>query len=420
MKWAVSFPEESILLVRPCLVAICHDNRPAAKLLSVLLYRHSIRQEHQSDAESINEVRGDNSQDTTFRIYRKQSKLVTDMCNEITEKTLHDVAIPVLQLLGYLDVDETPAIHCYDLHIDVVVNALVAYKQGPKQLQQMLQSNLQLEKFLISIQLEKVLINKKNFQLALEKVLIANRNISNNKRGRKPRPDAPQEPQSEEAQINIEIDSKIGNREEGMSSPNVDDAPASENVSDITVWKVRKTEPRIPAMPKGQFRTPLDTTIDEKGQGEPEQSIPTEGLPAPAASTELPQVSVQQGAMAMTARQIKAQAERREKELWAIIEAERNTKYTETQRKLYENKEGMKCLIADDIGDEELREGLKKLDEFHRKTFTVLKFYGWLPNLSAKAPIPISNGKSPTTPAVNHELNQRKLEERKARFAAHG
>jgi len=87
---------------------------------------------------------------------------------------------------------------------------------------------------------------------------------------------------------------------------------------------------------------------------------------------------------------------------------------------LYENKEGMKCLIADDIGDEELREGLKKLDEFHRKTFTVLKFYGWLPNLSAKAPIPISNGKSPTTPAVNHELNQRKLEERKARFAAHG
>src|SRR6266566_8213597 len=142
MKWAVSFPEESILLVRPCLVAICHDNRPAAKLLSVLLYRHSIRQEHQSDAENINEVRGDNSQDTTFRIYRKQSKLVTDMCNEITEKTLHDVAVQVLQLLGYLDVDETPAIHCYDLHIDVVVNALVAYKQGHQQLQETLQSNL--------------------------------------------------------------------------------------------------------------------------------------------------------------------------------------------------------------------------------------------------------------------------------------
>ncbi len=246
MKWAVSFPEESILLVRPCLVALCAGNRPAAKLLSVLIYRYSIRQEHKTDAENINEVKGDDSQDTTFRIYRKQSQLVTDLCNEITEKTLHDVAVPVLQLFGYLDIDESPAIHCYDLHIDAVVNALEAYKQGPKQLEKFLLSSLQLEKFLIDIQLEEFPINKKNFQLALEKILIANRNSSNNKRGRKPKPEAPGEPQSEEPQISIEINTKIGNKEESIAtSLREDRAPAP---IDFSEEKKKRTDPRIPTV----------------------------------------------------------------------------------------------------------------------------------------------------------------------------
>lgn len=246
MKWAVSFPEESILLVRPCLTAICAGNRPAGKLLSVLLYRYSIRQEHKTDAENINEVKGDDSQDTTFRIYRKQSQLVTDMCDEITEKTLHDVAVPVLQLFGYLDVDESPAIHCYDLHVDAVVNALEAYKQGPKQLEKFLLSNLQLEKFLIDIQLEEFPINKKKFLLALEKVLIANRNSSNNKRGRKPKPEVPGEPQSEEPQINRDY-REIGNREEIVATSLQEDrTPAP---IDLQIEKKkRETNPRMPAL----------------------------------------------------------------------------------------------------------------------------------------------------------------------------
>ena len=227
MKWAVSFPEESILLVRPCLVALCHGNRPAAKLLSVLIYRYSLRLEHKSDAENINEVKAANGetadQDTTFRIYRKQSQLVTDMCDEITEKTLHDVAVPTLQLFGYLDVDESPAIHCYDLHMDVVVAALEAYKLGTQQLEKFLIAQLQLEKFLINK--KNFQLNKKNFQLALEKILIANRNFSNNKRGRKPRREAAGEAQSEKPQINLDCldDSEIDNGE-GITSSG-DDAP---------------------------------------------------------------------------------------------------------------------------------------------------------------------------------------------------
>jgi len=89
--------------------------------------------------------------------------------------------------------------------------------------------------------------------------------------------------------------------------------------------------------------------------------------------------------MAMTARQIKAQAEKRAKELWAIIEDELHTTFTENQRKAH--KDGIALLIADDISDEAIRTGLQALNTFERRTFTVSKFYGWLPTLSAKAPI---------------------------------
>ena len=86
----------------------------------------------------------------------------------------------------------------------------------------------------------------------------------------------------------------------------------------------------------------------------------------------------------MTPRQIKVQSEKREKELWALIEDVRKTKYTSRQRALYENKQGIEALIEDDVSDEVIRAGLSILDDFQSKNFTVLKFYGWLPNLQAK------------------------------------
>lgn len=183
MKQRVKYPDDKFLAVRPCVTAVCLGNRPAGKLLGALLYRYNLS----SDDEIV---------DGTFRIFRTQSELVEDdMCGEISEKTLCDVAIPMLQLLGFLDVEQRMASNCYIVYVNQAQEALDLYipkqKEQP-QLEKFLISNLQLEKFLISssegAQLEKFLIDKKNFQLQLEKFLIQIRNISNQnglKRGRK-------------------------------------------------------------------------------------------------------------------------------------------------------------------------------------------------------------------------------------------
>ncbi len=224
MKWCVEFPEETILVVRPSLDAICLDIKPAAKLLSELLYRCSIRKEHQQDAQNMNEVASEQgqegTQDTTLRIYRTQAQLVENMIHEMTEKTLHKVAVPALLLLGYIDLEEYLTMNCYIVHVDRVREALLAYRKGDKQLEQCIRSYVQLEKFLIGIQLEKFPIDRKSFLSQLEKVLIAIRNSSNLKRGRKPRSEAGGEAQSEEPQISLEIDSKIVIEEEGTYGAN--------------------------------------------------------------------------------------------------------------------------------------------------------------------------------------------------------
>jgi hypothetical protein len=209
MKWCVEFPEETLLIVRPCLKRISLDVAPASKLLSDLLYRYSIRKEASEDAQNLNEVKRSKGeladQDISFKIYRKQEQIVIDVCNEFTEKTLHDVAAPTLQLLGFLDVEELPGCNCYTVHLDKVNEALAAYKKGPGELRKFFKSIPQLEKVLIGVQLEKVLINKKYFQLELEKVLIANRNTSNCRRGRKPKLEAASDTISPHPQISIEI-----------------------------------------------------------------------------------------------------------------------------------------------------------------------------------------------------------------------
>lgn len=234
MKWCVTFPEETVLVVRPSLAAICAGNKPAGKLLGALLYRYSIRKEHQTDAENINEVKlaqgKQADQDTSFRIYRTQAQLVEDMCGEMTEKTLHDVAVPALQILGYLTIEELPGRNAYDLHIESITRALALYtpnSQEQKKLATFLTGQLQLEIFLIKLEdfpissddgknvpitLETFLIDKKYFLLLLEKVLIANRNISNCKRGRKPRTEEASEGNFSEPQIGIKIGKRYKRR----------------------------------------------------------------------------------------------------------------------------------------------------------------------------------------------------------------
>jgi len=199
MKHCVKYPDDKFLAVRPCLVAICFGNRPAAKLLGTLLYRYNLRVENKDDAENQNAIkaaRGERpDQDTTYRIFRKQSQLVEDMCGEMTEKTLHDTAVPMLQLLGYLELEEYMQANCYTVNIDLVQQALNLYTPASEeqpQLEKFLISIMQLEKFLISTdELELFLIDKKNFLSGLEKVLIWNRKFSNCRRGRKTNGQAP-------------------------------------------------------------------------------------------------------------------------------------------------------------------------------------------------------------------------------------
>jgi len=199
MKQCVKFPEDKFLAVRTCLVAICMGNRPAANLLSILLFRYNLRMENKDDAENQNAVKASKGespdQDTSVRIFRTQAQLVEDMCGEITEKTLHDTAVPMLQLLGFLDLEEHMIANCYILHVELVQQALSLYIPGKKeqpQLENFLIEHMQLEKFLItSDELENFLINRKIFQSGLEKVLIQNRKFSNQQRGRRLSADVP-------------------------------------------------------------------------------------------------------------------------------------------------------------------------------------------------------------------------------------
>src|SRR5260370_873882 len=155
MQQCVTFPEEHILVVRPSLLAICAGQHSAAKLLSVLLYRCSLRKQQQIDAQHRNAYKQKSEiiadQETISAIYRTQGQIVKDLCGELSEKTLHDVAIPALQLFGYLKLDESAVVHCYTLNLETIRAALAAYGQGPEQLEKMLLSHLQLEPFLIEI-----------------------------------------------------------------------------------------------------------------------------------------------------------------------------------------------------------------------------------------------------------------------------
>lgn len=285
MKWCVTFPEETIMVVRPSLIAICMGDKSAAYLLSVLLYRYSIRREHQDDAENLNELKssegGEPSQDTTYHIYRKQSQLVADMCGVITEKTLHDVAVPMLQLLGYLDIEEHLQCNRYTLHIDAVEAALAVYKNQRSTLETFLIEQLQLEKFLIDknyfqsrlekflmtsadlekpiAQLEKFLIDKKKFQLQLEKVLIQNRKISHCARGRKASPKAVSEGKSESPKSN-----KSNNKSNNKS---IDTAANADTHTSFSSEEITEERMRAWAEANGFTLQPKEPTVQAVNHG---------------------------------------------------------------------------------------------------------------------------------------------------------
>jgi len=181
----IVYPKEQILIVRPSLKAICNGNGPAAKLLSVLLYLYECNDKLKKGHVQIND------KETVFIFCCTQGELVNNLCGEMDVKTLHDVAIPALLLLGYLDMEDQMKGNRYTLYIDAVNEALIAYTQGIAPLKRAIVAHLQLEKFLIQMtqdELEKFLIpDKRFFSAQLEKVLIAIREFSNCRRGPKKR-----------------------------------------------------------------------------------------------------------------------------------------------------------------------------------------------------------------------------------------
>lgn len=195
----LSLPEGEIYLtIHPCFTAICYGNKPAAKLLSALLFRWNPGLD--VDMEQVE----------SFRIQVSQESLLEAMCDECVAKTLHEAAIPCLYLFGYLDVDETTYPMTYTVYMHRVRAMLDTYKtlrkKYPAYREKKSSDNLRLYE-----ELEKSLIvcatpvfpglNKRNFQDAIEKSLIGIREnsnsireisnsqgkISNSPRGRKPR-----------------------------------------------------------------------------------------------------------------------------------------------------------------------------------------------------------------------------------------
>lgn len=118
MKWCVSFPEEDLLIKRPCLRKACGGNKAAAAFLSYLLYQVSISQQYKKNADNINQRKaacGETpDQEISFNVYRRQQEIVEEMDEAISDRTLRDTAIPLLVALGYIEVDDTNNL-CYPL-----------------------------------------------------------------------------------------------------------------------------------------------------------------------------------------------------------------------------------------------------------------------------------------------------------------
>jgi len=215
----IDFPPEPMLLVRPCLIDICVRVRPAAKMLSALLYH----------ARSCT--------DDTFHLHRSQSQIVADTTDEVCEKTLCDVATPILKILGFIEADANSRIIHYIVHMDKVRAAVLAYRQGKDSLitllRQFVKTTLEtvlktptLETVLKSIEtvLKSVPQHKNQFQSSLETVLMIFRASSKDKRGRKPKPEVQPEAQNEEVEIDRDyVEKDTGDSKRDISLTYVSD-----------------------------------------------------------------------------------------------------------------------------------------------------------------------------------------------------
>ena len=111
----MKYPDnERILIVRPCLKTICLGNKPASKLLSLLLYYARNVPDDQDE----------------FTFMAAQEELVADLLDEMDVKTLHRTAIPLLRLLGYWEVDGTSYRYQYTVRLNLIRASLLGILPG--------------------------------------------------------------------------------------------------------------------------------------------------------------------------------------------------------------------------------------------------------------------------------------------------
>lgn len=207
------YPKGRMVVVRDSTIPVCNNNNPGAVLLSVLLFWYD--NPHTGDSYDEKEQ--------TFTLCRTQAEIEEQACHQIDVKTIHRTAVPLLQLFSYLTVKEKMNGNIYILHMDRIFAAYAAYEKSAETLKNFLKSSLQLDKCPIKIpesQLDKILINKTNVQLQLDKILIANRQMSNCKRGRKPKSERDLEAISEETE-NLRESREKSNEREGEHEQSV-------------------------------------------------------------------------------------------------------------------------------------------------------------------------------------------------------
>ena len=131
MESCVIYPKEAILNCRPSLRKACGENRPAARLLSYLLFRASLCQQAKQETEPLDAVPRSQEraaqQECAITIYRTQGQIVREMDGEMCARTLRDEAIPCLVELGYLTCEEIKGdkqTTAYTLHPAVIQQGL--------------------------------------------------------------------------------------------------------------------------------------------------------------------------------------------------------------------------------------------------------------------------------------------------------
>src|SRR5260221_7464751 len=184
----MKYPEERLLIVRPCLKAICYRDKPASKLLSLLLYY----------------ARNCDEQETELTFTSRQDDIITDLLDEMDVKTLHRTAIPMLRLLGYIDVDGSSYRYTYTVHIGYIQKMLNFYATNKQQFDKCLIDIMRKQLDIFPEQLDIFLKQLDKSRIQLDKCLIPFRQMSNSKRGRKPRPQEAAEAHFKDPQITID------------------------------------------------------------------------------------------------------------------------------------------------------------------------------------------------------------------------